>query len=283
MPQKKEDKQEISAENINGDVTATNVHIDKIEININSDFLGTKSFEKKDKDTWEKEELVLSVEDIHMVKEIIKKEEEISETLPILSGFKLIFDVLPTLHKGLFITALQRINRENKLTKRLYKETGEVITELDKDTIDLLNEEDQDEDYSKIFIPDIYEGYKRIYNIIRCGDLERKIIPFIKQLTSKISDKEEIKKHFEKFWCDRLYNHPYAVFVNSTENKWEFEIFRKFNNKEKENVRVYARSEGRVFFAEYICKELAKDTKKKINIKRYYLGSERAIEIIFED
>jgi len=281
---KKEDKQDISIQKTEGTtVDAKNYKINNLNvynININSDLIETKKFEDSDKDRWENEETVISVEDINMIKEIIQKEEEIKETLPILEKFKLILNFLPKTQKGLLITALLTIIREDRLSKKLYGGGGN-INEFDDEIIGLLKEEEENENYRKTFTLEIYDDYKKIYNLIRCKDLERKVIPFIQKLIKTTTGDEEIKAKFQKYWYSRLDYHPYCIFVNSVNEKWKIEILNKFDNKEKEQVRVYARDSIRTKFAKKICDEIAEIKGIKIKINQYYLGSQIAFEIVF--
>jgi len=282
MPLKKEkDNQKISAKNA-GDVNATNLNIGTVKnlTIISSELIKAKKFQEEDKEKWEKEETIFSSEDIEMINQIIKSEEEVKETLPFLALYKEVFDVLPKDQKGLFLTALRNIIREDRLSKKLFGKDNVIIENLDRETMNILQIMEEEENYNKIFASDFYEDYKKIYNIIRSRDLERQVIPFIEKI-KKTTPEQDLNRKFERYWNRRLDNHPYAVFINFIRDKWRFDILGKFDNNEKEDVRVYARSSIRVSFAKTICKEIAKDRKCKIKINNYPIGSSEAVEIIF--
>lgn len=280
-----DEKQSINQEKIDGDATASNVHIhypQNVTINYGkvSNKLTTKKFEEGDLQSWEDEENTISIEDMNMIRGLIKKEEEVEEAIPVINSMRVVFELLPKSHKGSFITVIETIIKENKITKKLNEGSQE---ELSEELINLVEEMSDEERFSKVFSQEVYSEYKKIYNIIRSGDLESKVIPFIQNLIKKYKkDSQTIKEEFLTYWARRLENHPYAVFISNQRSDYlKFEIISKIGNKEKENIKVFARRPDKILLARSICQKIAKDMSLKLQEREYKIGYDKCITFEF--
>lgn len=290
-PKEDVNNQTVSVED-SKNVDITNIKIDtveELELHIHygniTDSIETKKFDDKlSKTKWENEETLISIDDFEVIKNVIKSEKEVKEAIPLISTYIDFFKILPKIHKGLFISAINTILREDKITKHV-SDGANTSNTINEELIEVIKNLEEDERFSSIFTHEVYEDYKKVYNIIRSGDLSRKVLPFIEKLKK---DNTELKYEivFEKYWFQRLANHPYAVFLSNegsfNQERLKIKVLDKFENEENENVRVYARGDPRIILARAICISIAQEKRLKIKENPSKIGFDNHIEFMFE-
>lgn len=283
MPPEK-DSQGINVKDVSGDVSAKNIVVNAKTAIFYGDLspeLSIKQFDKEDKNKWNNEDLIISVEDMEMIKSIIKNEEEVKKTLPLLSKYKSFFELLPKNHKGLLINAMKRMIREDRITNKILRKKSN-IDEIDEDILSLLDDLENDDEFSKEFSHEFYEDYRKVYNLVRSQDVTRKILPFIKKLKDGNNNEEEIKERFYRFWYSRLENHPYAIFIDSWIDRRRLlsQIYEKINNLEKERVRIYARGITRIRITRAICKSFGEKGGYQVQEEKSFISLDDHSEFI---
>lgn len=276
--------QEVSQKEIKGDVLAENFHIDKVETLIINHIYGkqtekleTKQFEQEDIKRWAQDDLIISISDSHMIKKIIENEKELTAILPEISKRKRIFNLLPKNHKGLFVLAYQTVLKEDEVSARL-KDPKLIDTKLL-----YLMDELVEEEARLIYSSDYFSDYKKIYNLIRCGDLENFVLPHVEKLEIRYKDNpESIHENFLNYWYKRLENHPYAIFFSSAfpSKRLEIEIISKLTSKQDCSVKVFVRG-NRIVIARFICTKIATDNGLKLEEKNYQIGFNDAAMFTF--
>lgn len=290
--EKLEESQSVSQKDVGGSAQATNINIqsvqnlisaEKVVIQSKSPYFDAKKYEETDKEKWNNDELIISIADMEMIKGIIKDAEEVEEAIPRIVAMKELFELLPKNHKSLLVIAIKTMIKEDKIRSKVLTSDS---TKVSDETLDLMNIlENEDELKKKSFSLGYYINYKKVYNIIRSGDLDNKILPYIKQLKKEHGgDESAFREAFLVYWGSRLSNHPYAVFISSQDKAMlKGEILSKFDNSEGELVRVFAKGRGRIIKASWICNEIAILKGLKLEEEKYQIGYDEASTFIFEN
>jgi len=184
-----------------------------------------------------------------------------------------IIDLLPDKDKTFLINSIKIVSKEDEINEL---KNGESINEAMEElgSLKAITEPYKLE-------PKIH--YKRVYNLLRCGEIENEFLEELEKIKTKTNNDEEARKSFICFWGQMLKDHPNKVFLSS-----EIEAIIAINiaknkilNKLKKTKKVYLYTKGKSLnlSGHKIKKLLEKEVKNiHINPKEYKIAKLPAIK-----